>query len=249
MTQPRALAISPHLDDAVFSAGGTLAILAETGWDVRVLTVFTHSVPDPRGFALACQLDKGIGPEIDYMALRRAEDGEACAVLGARALHWPFAEAPHRGYDSAAALFGPMRDADEAIVPVVATALTAELDELAPTLLLAPQAIGGHVDHCATVLALLATRSSIPVLWWRDFPYVARENVPASPFAPMMAALPERDWPVPTAVKRAGCARYRSQLGYQFGGAEGLDRALARAGDREQFRATGALPPLPFDEA
>ena len=39
---------------------------------VTVVTCFTRSVPDPQGFALACQLDKGLGPEVDYMALRRA---------------------------------------------------------------------------------------------------------------------------------------------------------------------------------
>ena len=80
---PHALALSPHLDDAAFSCGGTLARLAAAGWRVTLCTAFTRSVPDPTGFALACQLDKGLGPEVDYMALRRAEDDAACAALGA----------------------------------------------------------------------------------------------------------------------------------------------------------------------
>jgi len=57
---PNAVAISPHLDDAAFSAGGTIAMLADKGWAVTVVTVFTASVPQPQGFALACQLDKGL---------------------------------------------------------------------------------------------------------------------------------------------------------------------------------------------
>ncbi|MCH2488188.1 MAG: PIG-L family deacetylase, partial [Erythrobacter sp.] len=90
----RVLAISPHLDDAVFSAGGTLAEHAMAGDEVTVLTCFTGNVPEPTGFALACQLDKGLAPDIDYMALRRDEDHDACAKIGATALHWPFLEAP-----------------------------------------------------------------------------------------------------------------------------------------------------------
>ncbi len=71
---PRALFLSPHLDDVAFSCGGTLVGLAAGGWETHLATAFTASVPDPQGFALACQLDKGLGPEVDYMALRRAED-------------------------------------------------------------------------------------------------------------------------------------------------------------------------------
>ena len=107
-----ALAISPHLDDAAFSAGGTLARLARRGWRVVIATVFTRSVPNPQGFALACQLDKGLPPDADYMAIRRAEDEAACAALGAEARHLPLAEAPHRGYGSASALFAGVRPDD-----------------------------------------------------------------------------------------------------------------------------------------
>ena len=71
MAARTALALSPHLDDAAFSAGGTLHALARAGWRVVVATVFTRSVPDPQGFALACQLDKGLDASVDYMALRR----------------------------------------------------------------------------------------------------------------------------------------------------------------------------------
>ena len=79
---PTALALSPHLDDAAFSCGGLLASLAREGWHVVMATLFTASVADPTGFALACQLDKGLPAEVDYMALRRAEDVRAAAEAG-----------------------------------------------------------------------------------------------------------------------------------------------------------------------
>ena len=235
-----ALALSPHLDDAIFSAGGTLAALGESGWTVTILTIFTGSVPNPTGFALACQLDKGLAADIDYMALRRAEDRNACAVVGARQTCLPFREAPHRNYNAAPELFGPTRPEDtvdeaiaEAIAPLVASA----------DLLLAPQAIGGHVDHVQTVRALRRLPPR-PTLWWRDFPYISRETSPAEPFAADMAGLADRTVPIDVARKRAACAAYLTQIGFQFGGEAGLARALDRAGAVERFGVTGnpALP-------
>lgn len=241
MTMRTALALSPHLDDAAFSCGGTLALLARAGWRVVVATLFTQSVPDPTGFALACQLDKGLGPEIDYMALRRREDEAACAALGAEPRWLPFREAPHRGYASAAELFDEVRRDDD-IGPALTSAVTDLVAELRPALVLAPQAIGGHVDHVQVVRAL--DRVGAPVAWWRDFPYVTRETHPAEPFADRMSALPEHAVPLSDhamQAKRSACLAYASQLGYQFGGPEGLDRRLAAAGRVELFRGA----PLP----
>jgi glycosyltransferase involved in cell wall biosynthesis/LmbE family N-acetylglucosaminyl deacetylase len=167
----RAVAVSPHLDDAVFSAGATLARLADANWQVQVVTVFTASVPDPAGFALGCQLDKGLGPEVDYMALRRAEDAEAVRRLGLGRppVHLPFPEAPHRGYDSAPALFAGPRGADAAIVEEVRAALAPLLS--GAELVLAPAGLGGHVDHVQVLAALAALVR--PVLW-HDQPYALR---------------------------------------------------------------------------
>ena len=237
---PLAVALSPHLDDAAFSCGGTLAALAAEGWDVVVATLFTASVPAPTGFALACQTDKGLPAEADYMAIRRAEDAEACSRLEARAVWLPFREAPHRGYGSAAALFGPLRSDDAAHLDVAA-ALEPLLAELAPDLLLAPQAIGGHVDHVQAVRALHLLRRAEPVLWWRDFPYLARgETHPGRPFEALLASLPEETRPIRIDAKRHACAAYTTQLGFQFGGPDGLAQALDAAGPSEAFRRTGA---------
>ena len=242
---PTALALSPHLDDAAFSCGGTLARLAAAGWHVVVATVFTASVAQPRGFALACQLDKGLGPEVDYMALRRDEDAAAMRALGAAPLWLPFREAPHRGYDSAAALFAGVLPRD-GIVEELAPAIAGLVDERRPDLVLAPQCIGGHADHLQVVRALDRAGIAAPVLWWRDFPYTVREGSPREPLRDRMSALPERDvvpTPGETEAKRRACLAYASQLGFQFGGADGLDRRLAAAGGVERFRGTDALPP------
>ena len=242
---PVALAISPHLDDAAFSAGGTLALLAARGWQVVMATVFTASVASPVGFALACQLDKGLSPDLDYMALRRDEDRAAARALGIGApVHLPFREAPHRGYGSAPELFAELR-ADDRIGLNLADAFERLVADTEPALILAPQAVGGHVDHVQVVRAFRGAQPPLPVLWWRDFPYTVRDAAPKEPLAALFARCPERVVRLDAAAEHAkagACAAYISQLGFQFGGPEGLARRLAAEDGVERFRLQGRLP-------
>ena len=215
-------------------------MLSIAGWRVMMATLFTQSFPSPRGFALACQLDKGLGPDVDYMALRREEDCAAASVLGIEPRHVPLPEAPHRGYHSAAALFGPILPGDD-VGPRVAEVVEALLADLAPDLVLAPQAIGAHVDHVQLVRALDGL--SVPALWWHDFPYTVRQPNPPQPFPARFADLPLQTITLDAAAvaaKSAACAAYASQLGFQFGGAANLAARLADVGATEAFR--GAMP-------
>jgi len=241
-----AVAVSPHLDDAVFSVGGTVAALVAAGWRVRVVTCFTASVADPSPFALSTQLDKGLGPDVDYMALRRAEDTAALAHLGAEPVHLPLPEAPHRGYTSAPDLFAGHHPDDAVAGPLA--------DALAPLLrdadrVLAPQAIGDHVDHRVVVDVVAALRPDAS--FWRDTPYVLRR-----PDAPSWRGVPPgKEHPVDVGAhldaKAAAACCYATQVGFQFGGADRVApalRALAEAeaarlgapGPCEAFTATGS---------
>ena len=235
-----ALALSPHLDDAVFSAGGTLARLARDGWHVVIATVFTASVAAPAGFALACQLDKGLDASIDYMALRRDEDARACHLIGAAPVWLPFPEAPHRGYGSAAALFAGLHP-DDAVSDAIGPALRLLLDTWRPALLLAPQGVGGHVDHLALIHALNAIQPPVPTLWWRDYPYAIRPERSAEPLAALFAPFDAVQIPLDetscTAKCRAALA-YASQVGFQFGGPDDLRAKLCEQ-SHEAFCAKG----------
>lgn len=214
----KVLAVSPHLDDAAFSAGATLAGLVDAGHEVTVLTCFTATVPSPQGFALACQTDKGLPAEADYMALRRGEDAAAQAVLGTRPVHLPLAEAPHRGYTSAPALFAGARP-DDLVWRDVA-------DALAPydaDLWLAPQGLGAHVDHLQVVRAVASLHR--PTLWWRDAPYVLRRP-DARPSVDLPTGLEEVVLPGDRSRRADACACYVTQLHFQFGGEAAMRTAL-----------------------
>lgn len=247
--KPTALLISPHLDDVAFSCGGLAALLADRGWHTVLATVFTRSVMPATGFALACQLDKGLPAETDYMALRRDEDLQAAAILSCGAVRWlDLPEAPHRFYRTAAALFGAVHDDD----PVL-HAVTGGLADLAtsspPNLVLAPQGLGNHVDHQIVVTAVQAVFPERLVAYYRDTPYAIRQPQ-AAPLACVPAeGLQVIDIGAALSRKIGSAIAYASQTGFQFGGPEACAQALAAFAYREgggvaAERFTGAALPI-----
>jgi LmbE family N-acetylglucosaminyl deacetylase len=218
-----ALFISPHLDDVAFSCAGTLAALKARGWRIVLATVFTRSVPNPTGFALACQTDKGLAPEVDYMAVRRDEDLAFAGTpgIGADAVHWlDLPEAPHRGYSAPASLFAGSRPGDD----------------IWPDLLFAPQALGNHIDHRQTVRAIASLGR--PALWYRDLPYAIRAPEeappPGLPAGLILLTVPISDH---LPAKIAGACCYTTQLPFQFGGIQRVGPTLTSFAAGEAARA------------
>ena len=229
---PTALFLSPHLDDAAFSCGGLMAQLADAGWRTVMMTAFTASVLPATGFALACQLDKGLDATVDYMALRRNEDREAAAILGVTDLRWlDLPEAPHRGYGSATELFGPIKP-DDNVWQRLAEHIAAATEEMQPDLVLGPQGLGNHVDHRQMIRAVFDAATQ-PVAFYRDTPYAMRDP---------NACSHADDYNVSECVisiaqgldrkVEASCA-YGSQIVFQFGGAASLGVALREFAVRE----------------
>jgi LmbE family N-acetylglucosaminyl deacetylase len=238
-----ALFISPHLDDVAFSCGGTFARLCDKGWRTILCTIFTKSVTHPKDFALACQLDKGLSADVDYMKLRRAEDVAAAKILNASSfLHLDFLEAPHRGYNSAAELFAGVKTGDE-ICKSVAERLAA-LDKIyRPELIFAPQGLGDHVDHLQTIRAVSEVFSTEKTLWYRDTPYAIRQPSASPNDLLSVADLAETalDISLYLECKIAACAAYASQINFQFGGADDLKEALRRFHRAEATRVNSGF--------
>lgn len=240
---PTALFISPHLDDVAFSCGATASWFVSRGWRCVLATAFTRSVINPTGFALACQTDKGLSADIDYMALRRQEDAACGHALGIDAVRWlDFPEAPHRGYYTAKELFAPPRGGD-AIVGPLSQALRELCHELQPTLIFAPLALGAHVDHVQLQRAVrLATVSEIPLAWYRDMPYAMR-SANALLHEPGHAEIAVVFEAKHLQAKLDGCACYASQLRFQFGDAHAMRVSLTAAAYDEGRRSRLAGQP------
>ena len=245
-SERRVVFISPHLDDAVFSVGGMMAALAEEGYELYLVTCFTRSVLNPTGFALACQLDKGLTSEVDYMEMRRQEDALACQRLNAKPYWLDLLEAPHRGYHSAPDLFQNILP-DDSVQDELVSRLEQRIRALAPDLVLSPVGIGNHVDHQQVKQALSTLQaqfSGVSFLQWYDEPYLSRHptSYPQEvsrqewPGGDQLIQYADRSDATTISVnvapywkqKMSACAAYATQLGFQFGGEEGMRKVLAK---------------------
>jgi len=164
----RLVLISPHPDDVAYSIGGLVARWAEH-CELYLVTVFSRSAwaaPKPlRGAGVAA-----------ISAVRLAEDRAFCDRFGLRLSSLGFADAGLSGYDDESELTaGPEQDPRAHAVSV---ALRALLAELTPDGILAPAAVGGHVDHRIVRDALLRERHGFaPLAFYEDLPYAAGRSL------------------------------------------------------------------------
>lgn len=225
--------LSPHLDDAALSCGGTIHRTTRQGGRALVVTPFAGHVPEaPSRFAREVealwQLDAGV------TTARRAEDEQAMAILGAEALRWDLIDGMYRTtpddaalYPSFRALRAEVRDDDRLL-----RELTAKVRELpSAKRVLAPLAIGGHVDHQLTRRAAEAVFDRAPELrFYEDYPYAR------SRFALRRALRRRRRWiaeseeldEVDVEARCAAVLAYPSQLRGLFDDERDLRRQLRR---------------------
>lgn len=140
------LVVSPHLDDAVLSVGASVAAWTAAGSRVVIASVYTA------GPALA-DLAPSMRKFADYET-RRAEDLDACAVVGAEVRRLDQVERAFRKpYLSGWSFFATPPDRKGFATLAKVTAAFDALADLAPDQILIPLGIGNHVDHVETLIA------------------------------------------------------------------------------------------------
>jgi LmbE family N-acetylglucosaminyl deacetylase len=156
----RRVVVSPHLDDAAFSAS------VEIGrGGAAVLSVFA-ALPPPECPPSAWDLLTGSKDARTRQLERREEDRHALGLLGARGIHLDELENLYRDGDP---------DLGAAIDLMAAH--FADADEV-----WLPAAIGGHPDHRLArdaALKAAARAGHAEVVFYADFPYVLRFGWPA----------------------------------------------------------------------
>jgi LmbE family N-acetylglucosaminyl deacetylase len=247
------LAVSPHLDDAVLSAGGRIADLVASGIRVTIFTVFAGE-PTTRYSMTARLLHRTCGLAADPVAHRRAEDRHAAQALSAAVRHGRFLDAVYRTGPDGGWLIGPRngpRDvtpaAEERLLGEITTTIGDLIAQLRPELVLTCASFGDHVDHqhtCAAVRAAGAA-SAVPVELWSDIPYVTGP-VTAFPEALCRRSGPHRAAPHRVTEqawrrKLAAIARYRSQHALLWPGEDDVSAILERQAEElgRTFGATG----------
>ena len=179
-----AIYLSPHLDDAALSCGGQIFQRTRRGESVLMVTVAAGDPPDTPLSAFARSLHDRWQLSTDVVNQRRQEDKRACQILGADYRHLPLTDCiyrvhPETGkplYTSEEDLFGSVAEAEAELI----TKLARRMDQLPPAdLIVAPLAVGHHVDHQLTRAA--AEGCFGDRLWYyEDYPYVGDEGALAA---------------------------------------------------------------------
>lgn len=213
--------LSPHLDDAAFSCGGTIATATRRGRRVTVVTTFAGDAP-PAPSRLAQRLHRSWGLRRDVVARRRDEDRTALRFLGAEIVHWDLPEAIYRvdprtgepRYRELSDLFKPPYPEDAEVLQQLVGRISGLSSEAA---LLVPLAVGGHVDHQLVRQAAEHARDGTRI-YFEDYPYSAKpRNVERAigargDWRTLITNLDE----AARRAKYAAAVSYRSQIRSQF---------------------------------
>ena len=185
--------VSPHLDDAAFSAGGLISYLADKT-SVTVITVFTKSGEEKHSLSALSyirQCGYGVNELAGFYRNRRGEDREVFESRGVEVVHLGFLDAlwrpkkqlymirkgmsklinefkyiypTHRWHISK----GIIAKDDEENLRVIEKKLR-EVVGKSEAIIFCPIGLGRHVDHMMT--REVCTNAFSKVIYWEDAPY------------------------------------------------------------------------------
>ncbi len=222
MSRIDALFIAPHLDDAVYSCGGTIQHLANSGKTVAIVTVFAGLPPHGELSDFAQSLHERWGnadPSArgDLVKARQQEDIEAAWAIGAGTVHLEYPDCIYRTdaagnwlYASEDAIFGTVAESEADLVQALIENifLLDGVDEV--TQLYAPLGIGKHVDHQLVHQAMIQCEGT---LFYEDYPYAEKDKalipfIRSYDWQPLYVTLSEAE----IHAKADAMAAYKSQL-------------------------------------
>lgn len=183
--------LSPHLDDAVLSAGGLIYDQAKSGIAVEIWTMMCGFVPsrEVSPFAELLHHEWGFASAEETIRLRREEDRNAAAVVGATAVHFDFLDCIYRrgagGEWLYSTVFVPPHPDDDGLPGQIAQAVSARL--LPDDVVIAQLSVGSHVDH--VLVRQAAELLGRPLLYDIDIPYMFYYP---EEFAPKSAGMKEK---------------------------------------------------------
>lgn len=225
--------LSPHLDDAVLSAGGLIHDQAKTGIPVEIWTVMCGYPSGIEEFSFLAAINHagwGFSSGNETVRARRAEDENAAKILGARAVHFDFLDCIYRrgrdgnwlynvelsepydvevlGKKSMEALTAPPHEEDAELPSRIAQAVSERLTR--DDVLVCQLAVGSHVDH--VIVRRAAEMLGRPIVYDIDIPYLFYKP---EEFPPKSAGMREKVHAVTEAGLRSwgeAVLAYKSQI-------------------------------------
>ena len=166
--------LSPHLDDAVLSAGGL--IYEQTGSDIPVeIWTFMCGYAPPGQVSPFAELQHaqwGFSSAEETTRMRRQEDKTAAAIVGARVVHFDFLDCIYRRGTHGEWLYSdisvPPHPEDAGMPAKIAETISARLQP--EDVLVCQLSVGSHVDH--VLVRQGAELLGYPLRYDIDVPYI-----------------------------------------------------------------------------
>lgn len=185
--------LSPHLDDAVLSAGGLIYEQTKAGIPVEVWTLMSGFPPRIEEYSVLAKINHvtwGFSSAEETVRARRAEDVKAAGILGAQSVHFDFLDCIYRRGKNGAWLYDIVLSqsyeveelssksmeaitsaprAEDADLPArMAETISARLTR--DDVLVCQLSVGSHVDH--VLVRRAAELLGRPLLYDIDIPYL-----------------------------------------------------------------------------
>lgn len=222
--------ISPHLDDAVLSAGGLIHDQARDGERVEIWTLVCGFPPeaDLTPFAQYLHFQWGFTTAEETVRTRRAEDERAASIVGAKTAHFDgFPDCIYRRDGNGEPLypmdvFVPPHPAEADLPAQMSAALTKRL--LPDDVLVCPLGIGGHADHFLVRKAVEGLNR--PLLYYADIPYLLNHPEALNPLTNGGQAEVQKVSSGGMDAWVTGIAAYASQMSTLFESPEKMREAI-----------------------
>jgi len=186
--------LSPHLDDAVLSAGGLIYEQVQSGIPVEIWTLMSGFPPKNEEYSFLAQINHlawGYSSAEETVRSRRAEDVNAAGLLGAKTVHFDFLDCIYRRGRDGAWLYNidsVLPEGDGADLSARSMKAITSLphiddadlprqiaDEISPRLrpddrLVCQLSVGSHIDH--VLVRQAAEFLSRNLIYDIDVPYI-----------------------------------------------------------------------------
>lgn len=166
--------LSPHLDDAVLSAGGLIYEQTRSGATVEIWT-FMCGMPSETEFSPFAQLlhhQWGFSSAKETVLSRREEDRQAAQIVGAAVRHFDFLDCIYRrdrnGEWPYYEISLPPQELDADLPAQIAQTISSRLQP--DDVLVCQLSVGSHVDH--VLVRMAAELLGRPLYYDIDIPYL-----------------------------------------------------------------------------
>jgi len=166
--------LSPHLDDAVLSAGGLIYDQTNSGIPVELWSLIAGvpTVTEYSPFAQLLHYQWGFSSGEETFLARREEDRQAAAIVGATVQHFDFMDCIYRrdknGEWPYYRITLPPHEMDANLPSQIAETISARIKP--DDVLVCQLSVGSHVDH--VLVRMAAELLGHPLVYDVDVPYI-----------------------------------------------------------------------------